>query len=155
LADDWVSVGHVGRPHGLRGDFVVERASESPERFAVGARVYVGREPATVVGSKRSGGRLVIQLDRPVERGSVLELPSSELPPPEEGSYYAFQLAGLAVEEEGGRDLGRVAEVEPGIANDVLRLESGAALPLVEDCVREIDLDAGRIVIAPGFVDQS
>lgn len=155
MGDDWVSVGRVGRPHGLRGDFVVERASEAPERFAVGARVYAGREPATVVGSKRSGGRLVIRLDRPVERGSVLELPSSELPPPEEGSYYAFQLAGLAVEEEGGRDLGRVTEVEPGIANDVLRLESGAALPLVEDCVREIDLDAGRILVARGFADGS
>ncbi len=107
-----------------------------------------------MVESKRSGGRLVIRLDRPVERGSALELPQSELPPPDEGSFYAFQLAGLAVEEEGGRDLGRVADVEPGIANDVLRLESGIALPLVEDCVQEIDLAAGRIVIAPGFVDR-
>ena len=153
MADDWVSVGRVGRPHGLRGDFVVERASEAPERFAVGARVYVAREPATVVDSKRSGGRLVIRLDRPVERGGALELPRAELPPPDEGSYYAFQLAGLTVEEEGGRELGRVAEVEPGVANDVLRLDSGVGLPLVEDCVREVDLGAGRILVARGFAD--
>ncbi len=153
MADDWVSVGRVGRPHGLRGDFVVERASEAPERFAVGARVYVEREPATVVESKRSGGRLVIRLDRTAERGSALELPQSELPPPGEGSFYAFQLVGLSVEEEGGRALGRVEEIEPGVANDVVRLDSGIALPLVEDCVREIDLEGGRIVIAPGFVD--
>jgi 16S rRNA processing protein RimM len=153
LGDDWVSVGRVGRPHGLRGDFVVERASEAPERFAVGARVYAAREPATVVESKRSGGRLVIRLDRAVERGSALELPQSELPPPDEGSFYAFQLVGLAVEEEGGRDLGRVAEIEPSVANDVLRLDSGVALPLVEDCVREVDLEAGRILVARGFAD--
>jgi 16S rRNA processing protein RimM len=62
-----------------------------------------------------------------------------------------FQLVGLEVVEDGGRALGRVANVEPGIANDVLELDSGLALPLVEDCVREIDLAAGRIVIAPGF----
>ena len=148
----WVAVGFVGRPHGLRGDFVVEHASEAPERFARGARVYVGREPATVVESKRAGrGRLVVRLDRAVERGAALELPVDELPVPEEGSYYAFQLVGLAVEEDGGQVLGSVQEVEPGVANDVLRLDSGVALPLVEDCVREVDLASGRILVARGF----
>ena len=150
----WVAVGRVGRPHGLRGDFVVEQASEAPERFAPGARVYVGREPATVVESKRAGGgRLVVRLDRPAQRGAALELPAAELPAAEEGSFYVFQLVGLAVTEEGGRDLGRVQEVEPGVANDVLRLSSGVALPLVEDCVREVDLPGGRILVAPGFAD--
>lgn len=148
----WVAIGRVGRPHGLRGDFVVERPSEAADRFAVGAKVYADREPATVASSKRSGGRLVVKLDRDVPRGVDLELPEDELPPPEEGSFYAFQLVGLAVEEEGGRALGAVAEVDPGLANDVLRLDSGAVLPLVEDCVRQIDLEAGRITVAPGFV---
>ncbi len=57
--------------------------------------------------------------------------------------------------EEGGRELGRVEEIEPGVANDVLRLDSGLALPLVEACVVEIDLEGGRIVIAPGFAGES
>jgi ribosomal 30S subunit maturation factor RimM len=38
-------------------------------------------------------------------------------------------------------------------ANDVLELDSGTALPLVEACVRQVDLANGRIVIAPGFAD--
>jgi ribosomal 30S subunit maturation factor RimM len=38
-------------------------------------------------------------------------------------------------------------------ANDVLELDSGVALPLVEACVRQVDLAAGRIVVAPGFAD--
>jgi len=147
-----VTVGRVGRPHGLRGEFVVERPSEAEERFAVGARVYAEGEPAEVVSAKRSGGRLVIRLDRDVARGVDLELPAEELPPPEEGSYYAFQLVGLSVQEEGDGVLGVVEEVEPGVANDVLRLDSGVALPLVEDCVRDVDLEAGRITVAPGFV---
>jgi len=147
-----VTVGRVGRPHGLRGEFVVERPSEAEERFAVGARVYAGGEPAEVVSAKRSGGRLVIRLDRDVARGVDLELPAEELPPPQEGSYYAFQLVGLSVQEEGDGVLGVVEEVEPGVANDVLRLDSGVALPLVEDCVRDVDLEAGRITVAPGFV---
>jgi ribosomal 30S subunit maturation factor RimM len=41
--------------------------------------------------------------------------------------------------------------VTPGIANDVLELDTGVLLPMVEDCVRSVDLDARRIVVAPGF----
>jgi 16S rRNA processing protein RimM len=143
----------VGRPHGLGGSFVVERPSDEPGRFAVGAVVHVHGEPAVVVDSKRSGARLVIRLDRPVERGVTLEVPVTELPPPEPDSFYVFQLLGLAVEEEGGRVLGAVAEVHPKPANDVLELDSGLLLPLVEACVREVDLEAGRIVVAPGFAE--
>jgi 16S rRNA processing protein RimM len=148
-----VLVGRVGRPHGLDGCFVVEGASEAPERFAVGARLLAGGLPVTVVEKKRSGGRLVVRLDRRVERGTALTVERGELPPPEEDAFYVFQLVGLAVEEEGGRVLGRVQDVEPGPANDALVLDSGLALPFVEACVRAVDLDAGRLVVAVGFAD--
>ncbi len=49
--------------------------------------------------------------------------------------------------------LGRVREVLQYPANDVLELDSGASLPLVEACVRQVDLAGGRIVVAAGFVD--
>ena len=148
-------MGRVGRPHGLDGAFVVEDASEAPERLAVGARVYAGREPAVVVEAKRAGGRLVLKLDRAVERGAALEVPASDLPAPEDDAFYVFQLVGLAVEEESGRVLGRVDDVAPGVANDVLELDSGVSLPLVADCVRSVDLAGGRIVVAPGYADHA
>jgi 16S rRNA processing protein RimM len=103
------------------------------------------------VVSKRSRGRPVIRLDREAARGAELAVPRSELPPPEEGEFYAFQLVGLEVEEDGGARLGRVEAVQAGVANDVLELDSGAALPLVDACVLEVDLDRGRIVVAKGF----
>jgi 16S rRNA processing protein RimM len=150
--NDRVLVGRVGKPHGLNGAFAVEQASEDPERFAVGAILLVGGVPAKVVESKRSRGRPVIRLDREAERGLPLEVRRLELPPPEEGSYYEFQLVGLAVADEEGQSLGRVTAVSPGVANDVVELDSGLLLPLVDACVREVDLDAGRIVVARGFV---
>jgi 16S rRNA processing protein RimM len=146
-----VRVGKVGKPHGLEGAFVVEEASEDPERFAKGATLLVEGEAARVVESKRAGGRPVIRLDREVPRGTALELDRDELPEPAEGEYYAFQLVGLDVEEEDGAKLGRVAEVSSGPANDVLELDTGLALPLVDACVREVDLDGGRIVVRTGF----
>jgi 16S rRNA processing protein RimM len=152
LPAETVVVGRVGRPHGLDGAFVVEDASEDPRRFAVGETVLLGGEPAVVEERKRAGGRLVVRLDRPAPRGAPLEVRRKELPPLEgKDEYYVFQLVGLDVVEEGGRHLGRVREVVPAPANDVLELENGLALPMVEDCVLEVDLDARRILVAPGF----
>jgi ribosomal 30S subunit maturation factor RimM len=35
----------------------------------------------------------------------------------------------------------------------VLELDTGLALPLVDACVQEVDLAAGRIVVQTGFTD--
>lgn len=153
MPDELVTVGRVGRPHGLDGSFVVERPSENEALFAPGAQLVAGGEEATVESRKRSGGRLVVRLDREVPRGTELALPRSRLPEPAEDSYYVFQLLGLEVVEEGGRSLGAVREINPGVANDVLVLDSGLLLPMHEECVREVDLEGGRVIVARGFAD--
>jgi 16S rRNA processing protein RimM len=152
-APDTVAVGRVGKSHGLDGSFVVEDASDDPERFALGAELLVGGEPTRIVAAKQARGRPVIKLDRDVQRGAALEIRRDALPPAEEGEFYVFQLVGLEVVEQGDRTIGRVTDVAPGVANDVLELDSGLALPMVEECVRDIDLKSGRIVVAPGYAD--
>lgn len=152
-SEELVTVGIVGRPHGVDGSFVVQHASENEQLFEPGARLYAGGEPATVAARKRAGGRLVVKLDRDVERGAELAVPQAELPQPEPGGFYVFQLVGLEVVEEGGRRLGAIEDVTPGVAHDVLTLDTGLLLPMHEECVRQIDLDGGRVVVAPGFGD--
>jgi 16S rRNA processing protein RimM len=148
-----VRIGRVGRPHGLDGAFVVEEASDNEGRWRVGSTVIVDGEPATITISRRVGGRRrAIRLDRDVDRGAALAIPRSALPDPGPDSYYTFQLVGLTVVEEGGRDLGRVVEVVPGAANDNLELDDGTLVPLIEDAVRVIDLEAGRILVVRGFL---
>jgi 16S rRNA processing protein RimM len=151
---DLVSVGRVGRPHGLDGAFVVERGSDDERRYVVGASLLLDGVPATIVLSRRAGGgRRAIKLDRPVERGQELAVRRADLPPPDPDHYYVFDLVGLTVLEDGGRLVGRVDDVLPGVANDNLVLDSGALVPLVEDAIREIDIELRRIVVAVGFVE--
>ena len=148
-----VRIGRVGRPHGIDGAFFVEQPSSDARWWKTGATFLAGGEQVAVVGHRTSSGRPEIRLDKPVERGTVLEVPREALPPTEEDEYYAFQLLGLPVEEESGRALGTVKAVTPGVANDVLELDTGILLPMVEDCVRDIDLGARRILVAAGFAD--
>jgi 16S rRNA processing protein RimM len=148
---DRVRIGRVGRPHGIDGAFFVEQPSENKGWWKTGASFLAGDQRVEVVAHRMSSGRPVIKLDKDLPRGTELEIERAELPPTDEDEYYAFELVGLAVREESGRELGTVKTVAPGVANDVLELDSGVLLPMVEDCVREIDLDARRIVIASGF----
>ena len=147
-----VPVGRVGRPHGLGGAFIVEQASDDDRRFAVGATLYVGGEPATIADSYLAGNRRALRLDLPVERGAVLAVRRDELPPPDADHFYVFELVGLDV-VDGGRLLGKVRDVLPGAANDNLELDSGLLVPLVEDAILRIDAEGGEIEVAPGFLD--
>jgi 16S rRNA processing protein RimM len=151
--DRLVPIGRVGRPHGLDGSFVVEEASDDPRRFEPGARVLVDGVAHEVVSSRRVGrGRIAVRLAVSPRRGAQLAVHEADLPPPDPDSWYAFQLVGLRVEEEGGRALGRVAAVVPGVANDNLELDDGTLVPLVDAAVRDVDLDAGVVLVTAGFL---
>jgi 16S rRNA processing protein RimM len=151
---DRVQIGRVGRPHGIDGSFFVEQPSDDERWWKPGARFFAGGQEAEVVAARRSSGRPVVRLDQDVERGTPIEVDRAALPPTEEDEYYAFQLVGLPVVEETGRELGSVQAVRPGVANDVLELSSGILLPMIEDCVQAVDLAGGRITVASGFAEE-
>ena len=148
-----VRIGRVGKPHGIDGAFFVEQPSADERWWKTGATFLAGGRPVEVVAHPRSSGRPVIKVEPPAERGALLEVERDALPATEEDEYYAFELFGLDVVEESGRALGTVKAVTTGVANDVLELDSGVLLPMVEDCVRSIDLDARRIEVAEGFAE--
>jgi 16S rRNA processing protein RimM len=148
-----VRIGKVGRPHGIDGSFFVEQPSDDKRWWKTGASFLAGGAPVEVVAHRTSSGRPVIKVEPPAERGAWLEVEREQLPPTADDEYYAFELVGLAVVEESGRALGTVKAVAPGVANDVLELDGGVLLPMVEDCVIEVDLEGRRIVVAPGFAE--
>lgn len=146
-----VQIGKVGRPHGIDGAFFVEQPSDDARWWKTGATFLAAGTPVEVVAHRTSSGRPVIKVEPPAARGAVLEVERDQLPPTEEDEYYAFELIGLEVVEEGGRVLGTVKAVTPGIAHDILELDGGVLLPMVEECILRVDLATGRIDVAAGF----
>lgn len=128
-----------------------------PEHLAPGALIFVeGEDQPRVVRELQMAGRVpVLALDAVESReaaealiGRYIEVEAQELP---EGSYYWHQLVGLQVVDEASSPLGELVEVFRAGENEVYRVlrEDGAELllPAVRDVIREIDLDAGRMVV--------
>ena len=167
-------VGVVVRPHGLRGELVVEVRTDSPqERFAPGS-VLVRALPdgvragsLTVESARPHSGRLLVRFAEAPDvdaaealRGTRLLVDPAALPPtgdPDE--FHVHQLEGLAAELVDGTVVGTVREIVHGPGGELLviaRTDAPDALvPFVREIVPTVDLDRGRVVLTPpeGLLD--
>ena len=151
-----VSVGRVGRPHGLDGSFVVEHPSEARRAASPSAPVVLAGGAAGARRRAQARRRAARDPARPAvaarDRSSRSRAPSCRRPGTTTRSTSSSSSGSPSRRRAAARSAAS-PDVEPGPANDVLELDSGLALPLVAACVREVDLERGRIVVAPGFAD--
>ena len=165
--EDYLVVGRIGKPHGLRGEVSVEPRTDEPERrFAVGARLGAernrpGAQPAatfTVSGTRWHSGRLLVTFEEIADRnaaedarGTMLVVPvDPDERPDDPEEFYDHQLVGLAVVTTSGEPLGDLTEVVHGAAQDLLVVAQGdreVLVPFVSELVPEVDLAAGRVVV--------
>lgn len=170
-----VVVGRVGKPHGIRGEVTVHVRSDEPDRrFAPGAVLRAEPPPGsasrltslTVESSRWHQGVLLVRFsgltDRTAAetaRGVVLHARlDADARPDDPDEFYAHQLVGLSAYDEAGVLLGRVSGLVPGSAQDLLTIHTpdgrDALVPFVKELVPEVDVAAGRLVVAdrPGLV---
>jgi len=162
--DDMAVVGRVARPHGLRGDVVVNPETDFiGERFRPGATLWTrsgGREEELTIASARvQNGRPVIGFEglssiEAVERLAGLELrvPEASLQPLEPGRYYEHQLVGCSVETTQGAAVGAVVRVDSGAGGSRLVVDGARGeilVPLAADICVDVDVAARRIRIEP------
>lgn len=85
-------------------------------------------------------------------RGRTVLIASEEARPLAAGEYYLHDLVGLEARLPDGSLVGRVVQIYEGGASHVLGVDDGERerlIPFTRAIVREVDLDAGRIVIDP------
>jgi len=157
-------VGRIAKPHGLRGDVVINPETDFvEERFAVGATLWTrsdrGEEALTIASARVQNGRPVVGFGgftriEDAERLAGLELrvPEDALQPLAEHTYYQHQLVGCVVETTSGDRVGDVARVDGGIAGSLLVVEGNRGeglVPLTLAICIEIDVAAKKIRIEP------
>jgi len=160
-------VGRVARPHGVRGELVVDVRTDEPEqRFAAGVSLAATlrsgeRSTLVVVVARPHGARLLVRFDAVADRyaaealrGALLTVDSSELAAPSgPDEFYDHQLEGLSAQLADGTVVGTVTEVVHGPGGELLAIaregRQEALVPFVRAIVPTVDLDAGRIVLTP------
>lgn len=163
-----VTVGRIGRPHGIRGEVVVGVRTDEPElRFAVGSRLDTDRAdagPLTVATVRWQSGELIVRFDGIRDRtaaaglrGTWLSVDSGTLARPDDPDEFRdHELIGLSVRTADGTDVGVVTDVLHH-GQDLLAVRPrGAAsasgeilVPFVKEIVTDVDLTAGLLVIDP------
>lgn len=160
-----VTVGRIGRPHGIRGDVVVGVRTDEPElRFAIGSRLDTDPAdvgPLTVAATRWHSGALIVGFagirDRDAAAslgGTWLTVESGTLDAPEDPDEFRdHDLVGLSVKTPDGTVVGVVADVLHH-GQDVLAIRplSGPEeilVPFVKAIVPDVDVAAGVLVIDP------
>ena len=171
-------VGHVRKPHGTRGELLVDSLTDHPGDVFVSGVVLrlgdgAGREPDAdqpplrIEGVRPFQNGWLVAFDGVEDRnaadrlrGRYLMVERSRLPELAEGELFYHQLLGMQVFTADGARVGEVSEVyerRPADLLEVRREQGGTVLlPFLAHWVRELDVEGRRLVIDPpeGLLDQ-
>ncbi len=179
MADtDWIEIGRIVAPQGVRGEVRIYPSSDFPERFLDPGPRWLKRpqrpEPEAITllrGRSLDGkGLYIVKLEgiddrtqAEALRGCALLVPAEDRPDLEEGEFYAADLMGLRVILQAtGSEVGLVTDLyEAG--NDLLEvtLHPGepeahdkpnprkVLVPFVEAIVPVVDLAQGCLYLTP------
>jgi 16S rRNA processing protein RimM len=172
-----VQVAAIRRPHGVRGELLIDITTDHPERFQVGSRLTLSRAGdrgrcVEVEGMRPGPGTgAILKLREIGDReeaarwnGGSLEIEAGEIRPAPEGHYYPQDLVGLVCRDERLGDLGRIealVEAGGGVLLRVVRGEGQGSrqrrellIPFVEAYAPRVDRGSGSLWVRlpEGFV---
>jgi 16S rRNA processing protein RimM len=163
-----VTIGRIGRPHGIHGEVTVEVRTDEPDaHYQVGSNLIVGDRIMTIDQLRWHNSRLLVRFGGVDSRtgaedlrGLIIEADRpDDARPSEPDTYYDSALVGCAVRTTTGEHLGAVAEVIHLPGQDLLavtRADGGEVLiPFVAAMVPDVDLDSRAITVdpPPGLLD--
>jgi len=168
-----ITVGRVGKAHGIRGTVTIQVLTDEPEsRFVAGSPIKTEPalpQPLIIAGLKWHSGRLLMDFEGITDRtaaeslrGTLLQVEVDQFERPEDpDEYYDHQLVGLNVRTVNGELLGTIAEISHLPAQDLsvvapaLTINDSAGpmaeylIAFVSAIVTSVDLETGLVVDPP------
>lgn len=146
----------VVKPHGVRGEVVVDLVTNRPDvRLAPGSVLITDRGPLEVVSARPHQDRWIVVFagvdgrnGAEALRGTALSAEALD----EEGALWVHELIGAEVVDVTGQGHGAVLAVEANPASDLLVLAGDRLVPLTFVVERRTD---GAVVVdpPPGLLD--
>jgi 16S rRNA processing protein RimM len=159
MSTEFLAVGRVLRPHGVRGELLLASLTDFPEHLAEHKVIYLGEppQPHPLAGVRIHRSQIILRLGdchgREAADGfrdQLVRIEAKAAAPLPPGMYYHHQLVGLAVYTEVGEHLGELVEVLETGANDVYVVngpQGELLLPVIADVIRGVDLVARRLTV--------
>lgn len=154
----YLVVGFLRRPHGVRGEIIMDLHTDFPERFKPGRRLFVGEKhkSVTIESARPHANGLLVKFrgtntpeDAGQYRNQWVYIKTAEAAPLPEGQVYQHQLLGMSVFDEEENLLGKLTGIIETGANDVYVVtdDSGKEilLPAIPSVI--LDLDPVRRLI--------
>ena len=168
--DDRIVIGRVVKPHGLKGEVVVEVLTDFPKRFFEGLRVGLsggGAETreARIVAVRPHHDRVLLTFEDISDvstaetlRNVELSVSAAEVAARPPGYVYHWEIEGASVVDAKGTPLGRVAALEDAGGRPLLVVETARGprdVPFSSPIVVSVDVDGKRVVLDPpsGLLD--
>jgi 16S rRNA processing protein RimM len=143
-----LEVGRIVKPHGLRGEVVVDLVTDRVERLDQGAVLATDRGDLVVAAARRHHDRWIVAFEGRATREQAdelrgLALRATAIDDPSE--LWVHDLVGAEVVTTGGDPVGRCVSVVANPAADLIELDGGALVPVVF----VVGAAPGRITIDP------
>jgi 16S rRNA processing protein RimM len=160
----YLILGEVLRPHGVRGELRIRILTDYPERIVAGKTIYLAEDidskatPYQVehLRTNKEFGLLKLRgIDNRDQAELMRELlvltDIDDAVPLDEGEFYLYELIGLDVQTEDGESLGTLIEVLETGANDVYIVDSPrygeVLIPAIDEAILKTDIDAGVMTV--------
>jgi 16S rRNA processing protein RimM len=167
---DYVDIGQITRPHGIKGDLRVRPLTDDPNRYHLLKRIFlshddVNRFPFQVTSVKIGRQVIILHLqgidscDKAESwRKALVQIPRTECLPLPQGQHYHFELIGLEVVTVTGEKIGHITSIESYPANDIFVVHKDDReflIPYITDIVKKIDIENGILIVNPieGLLD--
>ncbi len=157
---EFLLVGILRRPHGVKGEMLMAVLTDFPERLTPETTLYLGEdhEPHSLTSRRHHNDGLLVRFDDHQRREDVetwsntnVYVPAADRPPLPEGEYYLHQLVGLRVVTDEGETLGELTEALETGANlvYVVRTPEGkeVLLPAIDEVVLKVDVPGGQMTV--------
>lgn len=172
----FLAVGHIVKPHGIKGEFLVLPLTDHPQStYRPGVVLHLGSVDSANPdpglpdlkleqvrpyrnGYIASAGGITDRNDAERLRGHYLFREVSALEPLGDGEFFYHQLLGMKVQTNIGTVVGEVTEVYELDPNDILCVqghEGEILIPFSKEIVLQVNADEKCIVIDPpdGLLD--
>lgn len=154
----YLAAGRVVRPHGVRGDVLLEASVDLAGNLEASATVYLGsaHRRAVIQSIRPHQDRYLVHFEGSSDRGDAeamrglsVSILSEGAEPLDDGAYYYWEILGLDVYAAPEEYLGQVTRIIETGANDVyvVSQEGGGELliPAIASVILEVDLEHGRL----------